>query len=145
MNYRNHLKNPSIETLESFGDSDQRKGIVAPPLEQPIPEDAERIELVPVEELTVGRSPLFDVISARQSRREYTQESLSLEEMSYLLWATQGIRRLHPERKYAFRTVPSGGVPTPVRDVPSRSPCGGRSGRSLSLQCARAQTRAPLD
>jgi len=49
-----------------------------------------------------------DAIAARKSRRAFTAEAFSLEELSFLLWATQGLRR-PPAEQYAYRNVPSAG------------------------------------
>lgn len=54
---------------------------------------------------------LEDAIARRQSRRKFSDESLSLGELSYLLWATQGVRKSN--EKVSFRTVPSGGARHP--------------------------------
>ncbi len=48
----------------------------------------------------------------RQSRRAFTSEPLSLEELSFLLWATQGVRQVIA-RARALRTVPSAGARHP--------------------------------
>jgi len=37
--------------------------------------------------------PVIEAIRRRRSRREFTEEPLTLEELSFLLWATQGIDR----------------------------------------------------
>lgn len=110
---RKYLKNPPLEVFENAEESDQRKGIPAPPLEKAIPEGATMIQLIPREEITLGTMPLIQAIGDRKSQRAYTNEALSLEELSYLLWATQGIREIHPKRIHAFRTVPSGGCRHP--------------------------------
>ena len=52
---------------------------------------------------------LIDAIRGRESRRQYTEEPLSLEELSFLLWATQGVRELIRNGLVTLRTVPSGG------------------------------------
>ncbi|MBI3945406.1 MAG: SagB/ThcOx family dehydrogenase, partial [Armatimonadetes bacterium] len=51
----------------------------------------------------------------RRSRRRFTPEPLTLEELSFLLWATQGVREAHPRDggTITFRTVPSGGARHP--------------------------------
>lgn len=49
----------------------------------------ERVELP--EPLTGGGPPMWDVIAGRRSQRRFTGESLTLQELSQLLWATQGI------------------------------------------------------
>ena len=36
-NLHRYLQNPSIEVLQKAGESDQRKGIPAPPIEKPLP------------------------------------------------------------------------------------------------------------
>ena len=79
-------------------------------MQKPYPEDVELIDLVSPEELQVGNAPLIDVIRSRVSHRAYTDEFLTLEELSFLLWATQGIREVAENGKYTRRTVPSGGA-----------------------------------
>jgi SagB-type dehydrogenase family enzyme len=54
---------------------------------------------------------LQEAISRRESRRKFSDESLTLAELSYLLWATQGVRKSN--EKASFRTVPSGGARHP--------------------------------
>jgi len=108
--WRHHLKNTDRERMEP---SDQRKGVAPPPLEKPIPEGAATIPLIPVEKLHPRAMTLAEAIARRRSRRAYTNEPLTLEELSFLLWATHGIREIHPERVHAFRTVPSGGCRHP--------------------------------
>jgi len=41
--------------------------------------------------LTVGQIPVLEAIQRRRSRRQFTNEPFTLEESSYLLWATQGV------------------------------------------------------
>lgn len=110
--YRNFLKSHGLEAWrEKRVESDQMRGVQRPPAEKPFPQDAVLIDLVPREELNVGNMPVREVIARRKSRRAFTSEPLSLEELSYLLWATQGISRVGqaPDGLIAYRTVPSGG------------------------------------
>jgi SagB-type dehydrogenase family enzyme len=88
----------------------QRRNEPPPPVQKPYPEDAALIDLVAPGELRVGKALLIDVIRSRVSHRAYTDESLTLEELSFLLWATQGIREVSENAKYTKRTVPSGGA-----------------------------------
>lgn len=124
---REHLKNPPAETLSEFV-SDQRKGVTPPPLEKPIGEGSKTIALVPSDSIELGTMPLVHAIRKRESRRRFSDEALSLAELSFLLWATQGIQRIHPERVWAKRTVPSGGCRHPfetylwIRNVGSMPP-----------------------
>ena len=90
-------------------DRDQKKGIPAPPLQNPYPEDATLLELVPPEKFSLGKAPLIDVITQRKSERNFLPEPLTLEELSFLLWATQGVRG----NSGRLRTVPSAGARHP--------------------------------
>ncbi len=110
---RKHLRNLPLVEL-AMHESDERKGVAAPPLEKPIEAGARLVPLAPVDKLAFGRMPLADAIRGRESRREFSDTALSLEELSFLLWATQGIRKVHPERAWAARTVPSGGCRHPM-------------------------------
>ena len=56
---------------------------------------------------------LATAIGDRQSRRNFSPEPLTLDELSFLLWATQGVRqRLAPGA--VLRTVPSAGIRWPA-------------------------------
>lgn len=72
-------------------ETDQRKGVPAPPPQKLHPEGATLIDLVAPGDLAIGKMPVIEAIRRRRSRREFTEEPLALEELSFLLWATQGI------------------------------------------------------
>ena len=99
------------------GDTDQAKGVPPPPIQKPCPEDAALIDLVKPENLDVGNVPLAGVVGRRRSRREYSGAWLSNEELSFLLWCTQGIsetvRNEEGKAVYCLRTVPSAGARHP--------------------------------
>ena len=50
---------------------------------------------------------LDDLLRTRRSVRRYSESPLSMEDLSYLLWASTGITRR--ERRFEFRTAPSAG------------------------------------
>lgn len=53
---------------------------------------------------------LIELIQGRESRRKYSEEPLTLLELSFLLWCTQGIRRFAGHKNpVTFRNVPSAG------------------------------------
>jgi SagB-type dehydrogenase family enzyme len=130
--YRNFLRS---DRWDEWGESetDQKKGVPPPPPQKRYPKDATLIDLVAPEDLTVGNLPLIEAIKHRRSRRKYTEELLTLEELSFLLWATQGINRRREGkivqdgqdlghdhdlwrqmvRASMLRTVPSGGARHP--------------------------------
>lgn len=106
--FRYFLKD-SVRQEISFAHTDQHMGVPPPPIEKACPEGATRIPLVPVEELRdIATLDLFHAIARRRSRRAYTADPLNLKELSFLVWATQGIRKV-AGRGTAFRTVPSAG------------------------------------
>ena len=106
---RNFLKANRWREWSSMG-TDQQKGVAYPTLQKEYPKDAELIELAPQDGLTMGKAPLLEVINKRRSRRKYTAEAVSMEELSYLLWTTQGVKEVVREGYASLRTVPSGGA-----------------------------------
>jgi SagB-type dehydrogenase family enzyme len=94
-------------TIERLGVSSQKRGMPAPPLEVRLFGGGE-IEL-PRVETAWGEIPLSSAIRSRRSAREYSNEPLSLVELSALLWATQGVDRVW-KNAATFRTVPSAGA-----------------------------------
>jgi SagB-type dehydrogenase family enzyme len=94
-------------------DKDQEKGLPPPPLQKPYPHDAPLFDLVPPGKLTVGDMPLIEAIKRRRSQRTYTGEPLTVEELSFLLWATQGVARQFRGGQTLLRTVPSAGARHP--------------------------------
>lgn len=106
--YRYFLKD-SIRKEINFSQTDQNTGIDIPPIEKPYRADAVRIDLVkPDAWKNIAKVDLVTAIGNRESRRAYTKEPLTLEEISFLLWATQGVRG-EVISGHAYRTVPSAG------------------------------------
>lgn len=106
--FRFFLKDTVRQTID-FHNTEQNRGIAPPPLEKPFPLDAKRIDLVPAAALhDISVMNVFTAIRNRRSRRVFSPGALTLKELSFLLWATQGIRKIAgPDT--AFRTVPSAG------------------------------------
>lgn len=110
--HRQFLKALRWEARESL-DTDQKKGIPFPPLQKPAPEGAKLVDLVPPTALNLGQAPLLQVMNAHRSRRQFTAEPLTLEELSFLLWATQGVQKVIRDGYATLRTVPSAGARHP--------------------------------
>jgi SagB-type dehydrogenase family enzyme len=94
-----------------FSQTDQSQNLPAPPMQKPCPATVPRIELPSGKDaLTrLGRMPIGEAIAFRESVREYKTDPLTLEELSALLWATQGVRCVvSPDS--ALRSVPSAGA-----------------------------------
>ncbi len=105
------LKSNWIE-LNSF-ETDRKKSTPRPPM-QKAPQSESLIELPAIESVrgSVGSGvTLNDAIFSRKSRRKFSSEALSLAELSYLLWTTQGVRK--KTDKMTLRSVPSGGARHP--------------------------------
>lgn len=88
--------------------SDQERGVPQPPLEIRLGE-GEVVELPDPRGAAEGEMSLRAAVEARRSLREYSGAPLALAELSYLLWSTQGVSRIVPDRA-TFRTVPSAGA-----------------------------------
>jgi SagB-type dehydrogenase family enzyme len=80
-----------------------------PPLELPWPADAALIALPAREDLNIPSADLREMIEQRRSLRRYAMQALTLAELSYLLWLTQGVKRV-TGRPATLRTVPSAGA-----------------------------------
>ncbi|MBS3938543.1 MAG: SagB/ThcOx family dehydrogenase [Peptococcaceae bacterium] len=90
-------------------ESDQMKELPQPPLERAAPIGLKRIPLAPVNKATLGKIDLLAAIEARYSLRKYSEAPLTLEELGFLLWTTQGVKKV-TSRPATLRTVPSAGA-----------------------------------
>lgn len=107
--YRYFLKDSIRKTID-FSKTDQSRGLPPPPVEKPYNEDHEVVPLVSPSDLAgLYKTTLQSAIGNRRSRRKFKGESISLIELSFLLWATQGITRLI-DSGHALRVVPSAGA-----------------------------------
>jgi SagB-type dehydrogenase family enzyme len=114
------MKNPLMEQYRTFlmdtirkridfSQTDQSRGVHPPPIEKPYPVDAVLLDL-PCDESwkNIPDVRLPDAIARRKSHRTFLNRSMTLYELSFLLWATQGVRH-QIDRGHAYRTVPSAG------------------------------------
>ena len=103
--YRND--DPYMEDFES----DQDRKLPQPPLVKasmaPI---GNRIALTKDFSALTLQKDLFSLLRSRRSARVYTQEIVTLEQLSFLLWATQGVKDIRGKSYATLRTVPSGGA-----------------------------------
>ncbi len=105
---RYFLKDNIRQTID-FSLTDQSQGVYPPPIEKPYPMDSHRIGLIGKDGWhNIPEIDLMSAIQNRRSHRQFKAGPLTLEEISFLLWATQGIRKVANEAT-AFRTVPSAG------------------------------------
>jgi hypothetical protein len=88
--------------------SAQLLGRPPPPIEVPYTKAKTIIPLPAPGSITLPAVDLVDAIEGRTSIRNYTPEPLTLPEVAFLLWCTQGVR--HVDRIFTLRTVPSAGA-----------------------------------
>lgn len=96
--------------------SPQDQGLPQPPLELPLPQNAKLIDLPRAETLNIPRADLLAVINQRKTLRKYTGQPLVMDELSFLLWCTQGVKEI-TRRPSTLRTVPSAGARHPFETL----------------------------
>ena len=106
--FRDFLKSSIWKTID-FSTTDQSRGIKPPPAEKPCNPEDRKISLIkPGDWKLIPEVSVETAITQRKSRRSYTTEAINLEELSFLLWATQGLREKRSAARN-YRTVPSAG------------------------------------
>ena len=128
---RDFLKSRDTEELEEQGQedyqTDQELKKPQPPLVKApmggavtqLPRDFKPLAL---------QGDFLAVVMKRKSSRVYTQEKISLLQLYFLLWVTQGIKEIRGKSYATLRTVPCGGARHPfetyllVRDVEGLAP-----------------------
>ncbi|HSH35609.1 SagB/ThcOx family dehydrogenase [Schnuerera sp.] len=89
--------------------TDQQKELPQPPLELAYDKGEGLIELPSVDNIKVKEIDLREAIESRKSLRKYSNKPLTMEELSYLLWCTQGVKGI-TSRPTTLRNVPSAGA-----------------------------------
>lgn len=103
---RDNLKSAFLEARSVK--SDQQQGLPPPPLQKPA--TGKLIDLPKWDSVALVNGDLKSLIASRRSRREFTDEQMSLEQLSWLLWATQGVHETFRGGIATRRTVPSAGA-----------------------------------
>jgi len=107
--HREFLKDTLRKEFD-FRQTDQHQGVPAPPVQKTFDPAANRVSLLPPDEWKNSiTADLTSAIVNRESRRHYLPDPLSLAELSFLLFTTQGVRHA-PHPSVALRTVPSAGA-----------------------------------
>ncbi len=110
---RNFLKaRPEDDPATADYLTDQEKKLPQPPLVKAAMTDAP-IDLPRAFESLHKDEDFFTVVMKRKSSRVYTQEGMSLLELSYMLWLTQGVKEIRGKSYATLRTVPCGGARHP--------------------------------
>lgn len=99
-------------------DAEAAASAAEPPREKALPPDARLLPLVPPTRLQKGGMPLREALAKRRSVREFSKDILSAEDLSFLLWATQGVTGVERDASGAvvqqYRAAPSAGGRYPL-------------------------------
>jgi len=109
--HREWLKD-TIRKAVDWSATGQARGLPPPPAQKPVPPGAETQTLPlpgPERFETVCCPGLLEVFRKRRSLRRFADRPLPLEELSFLLWATQGVTERHGDLA-TLRPVPSAGA-----------------------------------
>jgi len=102
---RKFMEKTKYQYLEK---SDQIKGLPQPPLQLPH-SDKTFHDLPDPKEINLKEIPVNKAIDNRRSVRSYSERPITKQELSYLLWSTQGVKQVI-QRPATLRTVPSAGA-----------------------------------
>lgn len=105
--WRSCLRNRAQRGYAEAGPG-EREGLPLPPIQKPYPQEAKLLSLPKIDALNLGEMPLVQAMRMRRSRRVYSSEALSLEELAFLLWSTQGVHQLVRSGLFSLRSAPSG-------------------------------------
>lgn len=109
---RNFMKS-GFDVLGREFISDQERGLLPPPVARNLGNTLKVIDLPSVDKNVIRQSDLFFCFGNRRSRRSYKDAPITLEELSFLLWSTQGVQKVIPAYKntgyITLRPVPSAG------------------------------------
>lgn len=94
-------------------ESDQQLKLPQPALQKPYDENTNKIDLPIVNESILININIFDIFNERISHRSFSSEYISLSELSFLLWATQGVKTVKGHNYATLRPVPSAGARHP--------------------------------
>jgi SagB-type dehydrogenase family enzyme len=109
---RQWMKSDFSDEDEDFK-SDQELKLPQPPLQKPYDANAEIIALPEVKEDVLIKTNILDILRDRKSNRSYSEENLTLDQLSFLLWATQGVKDIRGNNYATLRPVPSAGARHP--------------------------------
>lgn len=97
---------------QNMGLTPQKQGEPQPEYIQPAAGKFAIIELPKPDQVHMPGKDLRTIIEQRTSVRKYEEQMLTMDELSYLLWLTQGIKNVLPSN-LTMRTVPSAGARHP--------------------------------
>ena len=99
-----------MSKYQNMGPTEEQQGRTPqPPLELPLPAGKALIPLPAPAGLKMPAMDLRVAVEQRVTLRKYSETPLTLDELSYLLWMSQGVKRI-TRRPATLRPVPSAGA-----------------------------------
>lgn len=90
---RNFMKS-FLGDYDLIATADIAKGVPQPEFQKPVKEGAIVVNLPIITSKNAPKADFFETISSRISRRDYSEVPMSLEELAFLLWCTQGVKKV---------------------------------------------------
>jgi len=112
------MTDPGIEFLEKtrypdFSTVDLILRVPEPQRELPVPDDARVIKLPNPQRVKIRDVPVREALEKWEPPRFFSRSSITLKELSFLLWCTQGVRKTE-RNTLMLRNVPSSGCRYPI-------------------------------
>lgn len=111
--YKNRILSNRTLMKSAFAEdeyvSDQQKQLPQPPLTKPAVREKTNAL---TKEFTnaIKESNYLTLVQERKSHRVYRNESITLEQLAFLLWSTQGVKEIRGNNYATIRPVPSAGA-----------------------------------
>ena len=90
--------------------TDSHKRIKPPALQKYFSQNVTLIDLPFPDESVLKENNFFHILTNRRSCRKFSGEPISLNELSLLLWSTQGVQKIFENTMVSIRPVPSAGA-----------------------------------
>jgi SagB-type dehydrogenase family enzyme len=100
--------------LKNLPLSPEKSGDAFPQYLDDVPQE-KIITLPAADTIDLQQTDLRSVILNRRSLRKYSEENFTLSELSWLLWATQGVTKVSERSGMSLRNVPSAGMRHPMQ------------------------------
>ena len=110
--YREILKANTLRELYDVK-TDQDKELPQPDVQKTCHESDLLIDLSHVGDFEGFNVSFLDTLKGRKSSRKYSDEQISFNELSFMLWSTQGVKKIVSKGYATLRTVPSAGARHP--------------------------------
>ena len=108
---RRRIMHPDLDQYDGYQTDQELKRPQPPLAKSPMRETSLALPL-DFEKLDIDNDFLH-VINSRRSHRVYTEEQMSLRQLSFLLWCSQGVKEVRGRSYATIRTVPGGGARHP--------------------------------